>query len=281
MPASVTAGVAPGVERGARTLGSTRPPFSPPARPPRSPTPPASSTPWRSTYSFLRRPLRSSPSTRPRRRRPYRSALTRPHPDGEAVRRDHAEVAPGTSVPGRPDTITLTPPSPRRAYPLRGVAPFRSAPPGESHRQGTRAGRLTVTVADGTGDSTSSTRARCPPTAGNTSWWQHCAAPMSATRCIWSRSRSGTSYPVQAVVAALTVTGPSLAGWQASATSPALQSVEADSATVGGSASPGSARWQATGDTATFTFYSSAGQASNSGTRPTRRPPPWRRSTLR
>ena len=176
--------------------------------------------------------------------------------------------APGTLIPGRPDTITFTAALAPTGMPGQGggIVPVST---GQASAIARELGPVdvTVTVADGTGDMYQ-LNAGTLPADGR----EHVL--VAALRGV------DVSYPLrlvqialryqlpptQAAVAALTVTGPSLAGWQAHATSPALQSAQADGATVGGSASPGSARWQATGDTATFTFYSGTGQASNSGT---------------
>jgi hypothetical protein len=66
---------------------------------------------------------------------------------------------------------------------------------------------------------------------------------------------------------ALTVTGPSLARWQALATSPDLQASGA-SCCVSGSARPAGSTWAAKGNTATFTFSSGFGQVAGSGSPP-------------
>jgi hypothetical protein len=71
--------------------------------------------------------------------------------------------------------------------------------------------------------------------------------------------------PAQAASLVLTVTGPALSGWHPSATSPELQNIQSTGAANGRSALPASDRWQADGDTATFTFSSGFGQAVNPG----------------
>ena len=176
--------------------------------------------------------------------------------------------APGTPVPGRPDTITFTAALAPTGIPAQGggILPI-------STRQASAFARelgpvaVTATVADGTGDMYQ-LNAGTLPADGR----EHVlvaslrGADVSYPLRLVQIALTYQLPPVQVAVAALTVTGPSLAGWQASATSPALLSVEADSATVGDSASPASAKWQANGDTATFTFYSGAGQGSNTGT---------------
>ncbi len=65
--------------------------------------------------------------------------------------------------------------------------------------------------------------------------------------------------PVQATALALTVTGPALSGWHASATSPDLQNLRTTAGAEGASALPASQAWEAAGDTATFTFSSGFG----------------------
>ena len=70
--------------------------------------------------------------------------------------------------------------------------------------------------------------------------------------------------PAQAAALALTVTGPALSGWQASATSPDLQRHPvAWPRRTAPPALPASGTWEAKGDTATFTFSSGFGQAVN------------------
>jgi hypothetical protein len=176
--------------------------------------------------------------------------------------------APGTPLRGRPDAITFTAALALTGVPGQGGG-IRPISVGQASAIARELGpvAVTVTVADGTGDMYQLNAGTLP-------------ADGRPHVLVASLRGAGVSYPLrlvqvaltyqlppaQVAVAALTVTGPSLAGWQASATSPALQSFQADSATVGGSALPGSSRWQAKGDTATFTFYSGAGQASNSGT---------------
>ena len=102
--------------------------------------------------------------------------------------------APGVPEPGRPDAVTFTAALVATGVPGQGVASFRSAlarrapSPGSSGRSPSRSPWPTARVT-----CTSSTPARWPPTAGSMSWWLRSAAPMSATRCAWSRSRSRTS----------------------------------------------------------------------------------------
>jgi hypothetical protein len=71
--------------------------------------------------------------------------------------------------------------------------------------------------------------------------------------------------PAQAEPLVLTVTGPALSGWHASATSPELQNIQSTATANGPSALPVNDTWEANGDTATFTFRSGFGQAVNPG----------------
>jgi hypothetical protein len=176
--------------------------------------------------------------------------------------------APGSPVPGRPDAITFTAALALTGVPGQGggILPIGIGQASAIARElGPVA--VTVTVADGTGD-------MYQLDAGTLSadGRKHVlAAPLGGANVSYPLRlvQIALTYqlpPVQVAAATLTLTGPSLAGWQASATSPALQNAQAGGVTVGGSALPGSARWQAKGDTATFTFYSGSGQGSNSGT---------------
>jgi hypothetical protein len=131
---------------------------------------------------------------------------------------------------------------------------------------------VTVTVADGTGD-----------------MYQLDAGPLPADgrEHLLTASLGGArvTYPLRlvqialsyqmpsatAAALALTVTGPSLAGWQASAMSPELEELRSeDAANPGccvfrGSALPARNTWEHRGDTATFTFYSGFGQSDSAG----------------
>jgi hypothetical protein len=69
--------------------------------------------------------------------------------------------------------------------------------------------------------------------------------------------------PAQASALTLTVAGPTLSGWHASATSPDLQDIQSMAAANGPSALPVNDTWEAKGDIATFAFNSGFGQAVN------------------
>jgi len=174
---------------------------------------------------------------------------------------------PGTPLPGRPDSIALS-----AALTVSGIA----APSGGGYTipisKGQRSSfvrqiapvSVTVTVADSTG-----------------SMYQLSLGtlPADGRRHALSASLGGAdaSFPLrlvqialayqmpssQAVALALKVTGPSLRRWQASATSPAMQSIEAEAAANGSTAIPVNETWAVTGGTATFTFASGFGQAVN------------------
>jgi ABC-type antimicrobial peptide transport system permease subunit len=173
-------------------------------------------------------------------------------PTGKLFGEITPKSAPGTPVPGRPDAITFT-----AALTPTGIRGQASAIARELGPV-----TVTVTVADGTGDMYQ-LNAGTLPADGR----EHVLAA--------SLGGADVSYPLRVVqimltyqmppaqvaVLALTVTGPSLAGWQASATSPDLQVDRQQGSTLGGSALPGNGTWQANGDTARFTFNSGSGQA--------------------
>jgi FtsX-like permease family len=189
-------------------------------------------------------------------------------PTGKLFGEITPKSAPGTPIPGRPDTVTFT-----AALALTGI-------PGEgggilpiSGGQASAIARelgpvaVTVTVADGTGDMYQLNGGTLPADGREHALVASLrGADVSYPLRLIQITLGYQLPPAQVAVAALTVTGPSLVGWQASATSPALDNAQAGGVTVGDSASPGSARWQARGDTATFTFYSGEGQGSNTGT---------------
>jgi hypothetical protein len=172
--------------------------------------------------------------------------------------------APGTPVPGRPDGITFTAALAPTGVPAQGggILPISIGQASAIARElGPVA--VTITVADGTGDMYQLNAGTLP-------------ADGREHVLVASLRGADVSYPLrlvqialtyqlpsaQVAVAALTVTGPSLAGWQASATSPTLQSAQQQGVTLGYSALPGNGTWQAKGDTATFIFYSGSGQSS-------------------
>jgi hypothetical protein len=173
--------------------------------------------------------------------------------------------SPGAPIPGRPDAITVTAALAPAGivFQTGGVLPIST---GQASAVARELGpvAVTVTVADGTGD-----------------MYQLNAGTLAADGrehvLVASLGGADVSYPLRLVQIALTyqmppaqdaaltltVTGPSLTGWQASATSPGLQDVQASNQTLGQSALPANRAWQAKGDTATFTFSSGFGQASS------------------
>ena len=172
--------------------------------------------------------------------------------------------APGTPIPGRPDAITFT-----ATLAPTGVRSQEGSILPISIGQASAIARelgpvaVTVTVADGTGDMYQ-LNAGTLPADGR----EHVmaaslrGADVSYPLRLVQIALTYQLPPAQVAVAALTVTGPSLAGWQASATSPDLQGAQQQGSTLGNSALPGKGTSQANGDTATFTFYSGSGRSS-------------------
>jgi ABC-type antimicrobial peptide transport system permease subunit len=183
--------------------------------------------------------------------------------------------SPGALIPGRPHAITFT-----AALTATGLqAQTGGIPPINAGQASAIARELgpiaaTVTVADSTGD-----------------MYQLDAGTMPADgrRHVLVASLGGAdvSYPLRLVQIAftyqmpatagaplaLTVSGPALSGWHATATSPDLQDVRSIAAANGlsglgpsslsPSALPSNDTWEANGDTATLSFTSGFGQAVN------------------
>jgi ABC-type antimicrobial peptide transport system permease subunit len=175
---------------------------------------------------------------------------------------------PGTPIVGRRDAVTFT-----AALTVRGTG-FPSGVFPVSTGKASAIGRelapvtVTVTVADGTGD-------MYQLDAGT--------LPADGREHVLVASLGGghVSYPLRLVQIALTyqmpsaqaaaltftVSGRSLHGWQANASSPDLQELRSEDAATPGcclsaaSALPASQTWVARGDTATLAFYSGFGQA--------------------
>jgi ABC-type antimicrobial peptide transport system permease subunit len=171
---------------------------------------------------------------------------------------------PGTSIAGRPDAITFTAALAPTGIPAQtgGILPISTGQASAIARElGPVA--VTVTVTDGTGDMYQ-LNAGTLPADGR----EHVlvaslgGADVSYPLRLVQIALTYQVPPAQVAVAALTVTGPSLAGWQASATSPALQSAQQQGSTLGNSALPANGTRQANGDTATFTFRSGFGRSS-------------------
>jgi ABC-type antimicrobial peptide transport system permease subunit len=175
---------------------------------------------------------------------------------------------PGTPIPGRPSALTLTAAltAEGTAVPSSdGAIPFGRAQAAVITHQ-VRPVTVMVTVADSTGDMYQLSMGTLPP---------------DGREHVLTASLGGThvDYPLRLVqislsfqmprqqdaALALTVTGPALKGWQAGVTSPAMESLENTFSTVGNSALPESFSWQASRDTATFTFSSGFGLAQTFG----------------
>ena len=204
------------------------------------------------------------------------TALIRPDQISVPEARLFGEITPkslpGTPIPMHPRAVTFT-----AALTVTG----RSFPSGTvpiSTRQTSAIGRelapvaVTVTVADSTGD-----------------MYQLNAGTLPADGrdhvLVASLGGGHVSYPLRLVQIALTyqmpsaqaaaleftVTGPSLGGWQANATSPDLLALRAEDAATpgccvsGASALPASQTQEAQGDAATFSFSSGFGQAASPG----------------
>jgi ABC-type antimicrobial peptide transport system permease subunit len=172
--------------------------------------------------------------------------------------------APGIPVPGRPDAITFTAALAPAGIPGPGggILPISTGRASAVTRElGPVA--VTVTVADGTGDMYQLNAGTLPANGR-----EHVlvaslgGADVSYPLRLVQVALTYQLPPYQVAALALTVTGPSLAGWQASATSPALQNAQQQDSIFGSSTLPGNGTWQAKGDTATFTFYSGFGQSS-------------------
>jgi hypothetical protein len=173
--------------------------------------------------------------------------------------------SPGVPIPGRPDAMTFAAALAPEGIPTRkgGILPIST---GQASAIARDLGPVaaTVTVADSTGD-------MYQLDAGT--------LPADGREHVLGASLGGAdvSYPLrlvqialnyqmpsaQAAALALTVTGPTLSGWHASATSPDLQGLRTMDGVHGASALPANYEWAAGGDTARFTFNSGFGQAIN------------------
>ncbi len=174
--------------------------------------------------------------------------------------------SPGAPIPGRPHAITFTAALTPAGIPAKtggGILPINT---GQARATGRELEPVaaTVTVADSTGD-----------------MYQLDAGTLPADGrehvLVASLGGADVSYPLrlvqigltyqmpaaQAAALALTITGPVLSGWHASATSPDLQNIQSMAAANGPSILPANDTWDAKGDTATFTFKSGFGEAVN------------------
>ena len=199
------------------------------------------------------------------------TALIRPDQISVPEARLFGEIAPKSPPAGAPiverrDAVRFT-----ASLTVTGIGVPSGALP-VSTRQASAIGRalapvaVTVTVADGTGD-------MYQLDAGT--------LPADGREHVLVASLGGghVSYPLRLVQIALTyqmpsaeaaalaftVTGPSLRGWQASATSPDLQVVRSGCCVSGQSALPANQTWEARGGTSTFSFNSGFGQAALGG----------------
>ncbi len=172
---------------------------------------------------------------------------------------------PGTEIPERPRAITFT-----AALTVRGMSFASGTLPVSASRAGALGRGLapvtvTVTVADSTGDMYQLSAGTLPADGR-----QHVlSAPLGGATAAYPLRlvQIALTYQMPSAKAAalkLTVTGPLLNGWQATATAPGLQ-VLRSGCCVGASALPGSQTWQARGDTASFSFSSGFGQAVGNG----------------
>jgi hypothetical protein len=173
----------------------------------------------------------------------------------------------GAQISGRPDAITFT-----AALTVAGLtAPKGRTLPVNAGRAGDIARELgpvaaTATVADSTGDMYQLDAGTLPADGR-----EHVlvaslgGADVSYPLRLVQIALTYQLPPAQAASLVLTVTGPALSGWHASATSPELQNIQSTAAANGRSALPGSDTWTAKRDAATFTFSSGFGQAVNPG----------------
>jgi FtsX-like permease family len=199
------------------------------------------------------------------------TALIRPDQISVPEARLFAEITPksarsGTPVPAGRDTVTLT-----AGLAVIGLDfPSGILPVGADQASGIGMGlkpvAVTATVADGTGDMYQLDAGTLPADGRDhvltaSLGGSHLAYPLRLVQI-------ALSYPMPLAEAAalrLTVTGPSLRGWQASATSPDLQVFRSGGGVSGPTAPPASNSWATAGRTATFTFSSGFGQVAVGG----------------
>jgi hypothetical protein len=205
------------------------------------------------------------------------TALIRPDQISVPEARLFDEITPKSPPPGTPilerrDAVTFTAALTVTGTDFpSGIVPI-SADEASAIGRGLAPVAVTVTVADGTGDMYE-LNAGTLPADGR----EHVlAASLGGAKVRYPLHlvQIALTYQVpsaEAAALAFTVTGPSLRGWDASATSPALQGARTEDAAApgccvsGASALPASNTWQASGDTATFSFNSGFGQALNPG----------------
>jgi ABC-type antimicrobial peptide transport system permease subunit len=179
--------------------------------------------------------------------------------------------SPGAPVPGRPDAITfsaaLTPAGIRTH--TGGILPINA---GQASAIGRELGPVaaTVTVADSTGDMYQLDAGTLPADGREhvlvaSLGGADVSYPLRLVQIAITYQMPPAQARAQAPALALTVTGPTLTGWHASAASPDLQDIQSMAAEYGPSKLPANDTWQAKGNIATFTFNSGYGQAVNFG----------------
>jgi FtsX-like permease family len=175
------------------------------------------------------------------------------------------DSSPGTPVPGRPDAITFTAALAPVGIPARtgGILQIST---GRASAIARSLGPVaaTVTVADRNGD-TYQLGAGTLPADGRKHVLQASlgGADVSYPLRLLQIALTYQMPSAQAVALVLTVAGPTLSGWQASATSPDLQGLRTLAGANGATALPVNDASAATGDTATLAFSSGFGQAAS------------------
>jgi hypothetical protein len=172
--------------------------------------------------------------------------------------------SPGAPIPGRPHAIAFTAALTTTGLHAQtgGILPINT---GQASAIARELGPIAATItADSTGDMYQLDAGTLP-------------ADGRGHVLVASLGGAAVSYPLrmvqiaftylmpaaQGAPLALTVSGPTLSGWHASATSPDLQDVQSMTAANGRSALPAHDMWKAKGDKATLTFKSGFGQAVN------------------
>jgi hypothetical protein len=125
---------------------------------------------------------------------------------------------------------------------------------------------VTVTVADRTGDMYQLDAGTLPADGREhvlvaSLGGSHVSSPLRLVQIALSYQMP----TAEAAALAFTATGPSLSGWHANATAPDLQAFRSGCCVSGPSGLPANQAWKARGDTATFSFNSGFGQASDGG----------------
>jgi ABC-type antimicrobial peptide transport system permease subunit len=200
------------------------------------------------------------------------TALIRPDQISVPEARLFGEIAPksppaGAPIVGHRDAVTLTASLTATGIfsELGGVLPI-SAAKANAIGRGLAPVAVTVTVADGTGDVYQLDAGTLP--ADGREHVLTASLGGADVRYPLRLVQIALTYqvpPAEAAALAFTVTGPSLRGWRASATSPDLQVVRSGCCVSGASALPTYKTWEARGGTATFSFDSGFGQAALGG----------------